>query len=191
MDLTVSVIVICLESFYHLSQSILVFQVNTCDFVQQLTDRPFPWWHSKRNPSDAGQMERLSSQWGLSPGQSPLGKPSCSSPRWCMYWLLPKGQVVSYVGCPLARSFLLNTDPQPLLPLLVSGLYMWASLSSWEAVCRSSVWDKLVNGRQYFEQLMEHGPLPMQPDVAGAFDKMYEILFHQMSCPMPKFIGLF
>lgn len=35
--------------------------------------------------------------------------------------------------------------------------------------------DKLLNGRRYFEQLIEYGPLPMQPDVAGPFDKVCEM----------------
>ena len=36
---------------------------------------------------------------------------------------------------------------------------------------------ELVNGRRYFEPLIEDGSLPLQPDVAGPFDEACWISF--------------
>jgi hypothetical protein len=50
---------------------------------------------------------------------------------------------------------------------------------------------ELVNGRRYFEPLIEDGFSPLQPDVAGPFDEAFRSLLGWMFCSMLKFLGLF
>jgi hypothetical protein len=50
---------------------------------------------------------------------------------------------------------------------------------------------ELVNGRRLFELLIEEGPLPLQPDVAGPFDEENEVSLGLMTTrSMLKFLGL-
>lgn len=50
---------------------------------------------------------------------------------------------------------------------------------------------ELVNGKKYFEQLREDGPVPLQPHVAGPFDEACVISLGPDARPMPKFLDFF
>ena len=89
----------------------------------------------------------------------------CSKDRW------PLGGDVAFAG-----GFLLSSGQQPLLLLL---LCLWSVLGGQFKQLSSCLsvqgLGELLNCRRHFQQLIENSPLPLQPDVAGPFDKAGEV----------------
>ena len=89
----------------------------------------------------------------------------CSKDRW------PLGGDIAFAG-----GFLLSSGQQPLLLLL---LCLWSvlvgQLKHLSSCLSVQGLGELVNCRRHFQPLIENSPLPLQPDVAGPFDKAGEV----------------
>ena len=184
-DLIISVVVIGPNSFHQLGQSTFVFRVNLCEgnsgACLPMDQPPQPGLSlddAVGDPHLATQSRQEDHQLN---GVYVVGNHhqlsllvlyqsgDCIDARSKDRWSLSR-------DIPFAGSFLLSTGQQPLLlfllglwPVLVGKFKQLGSCLPVQGL------GELVNGRRNFEPLIEDGPLPLQPNVAGPFDEAREI----------------